>query len=141
LVKIRLARKGTRKRPFYRIVVAEEAYRRDGRFLEIVGTYDPLRKPAGIEVKSEAVLKWLSQGAQPTDTVRQILAKSGVWAHWRSVQSGAAELGGLSGRRTGEIERQRPPRPSKKTVARIAKTDEAPAAQGAAAEASQEKSG
>jgi small subunit ribosomal protein S16 len=139
LVKIRLTRKGTRKRPFYRIVAAEEAYRRDGRFLEILGTYDPLRKPAGVEVHSEAVLKWLSQGAQPSETVKRILAKTGVWAHWRSVQSGSAELGGLSGRRAGEMERQRPARPSKKAAARIAQPSEAAAETAAApAEASKE---
>jgi small subunit ribosomal protein S16 len=125
LVKIRLARTGSRKRPYYRIVAAEDSFRRDGRFLEILGTYDPLRKPAGIEVKSEAVLKWLSQGAQPSDTVKRILAKAGVWAHWRSVQNGSAELGGLTGRLTGEIERKRPPRPSKKAAARIAPAEEA----------------
>jgi small subunit ribosomal protein S16 len=135
LVKIRLARKGSHKRPFYRIVVAEESHRRDGRFIEIVGTYDPLSKPAGVEVKSEAVLKWLSQGAQPTDTVRRILANCGVWAHWRSVQAGQAELGDLTGRVTGELERKRTDRPSKKAVAKIAqKAEEAKAAAEAAPE-------
>jgi small subunit ribosomal protein S16 len=119
LVKIRLARKGNRKRPFYRIVVAEEAHRRDGRFIEIVGTYDPLRKPAGIEVDSGAVLKWLSQGAQPTDTVRRILAKTGVWAHWRATQNKEAELGGMTGRVSGGLERERTARPSKKSIAKV----------------------
>ena len=133
MVKIRLARKGSHKRPFYRIVVAEEAHRRDGRFIEIVGTYDPLKKPAGIEVKSEAVLKWLSQGAQPTDTVKRILAKAGVWEHWRSVQAGEAQLGDLTGRVSGELERTREERPSKKAVAKIA--EEAEAKKAAEAEA------
>ena len=142
MVKIRLARKGSRKRPYYRIVAAEEAYRRDGRFLEILGTYDPLKKPAGLEVKSEAVLKWLSKGAQPSDTVKRILAKAGVWAHWRAVQNGTAELEAMSGRLTGEIERQRPPRPSKKAAARIAPAEEAaPAAAAATADAAKETSG
>lgn len=120
MVKIRLARKGSHKRPFYRIVVAEESSRRDGRFIEIVGTYDPLKKPAGIEVNSEAVLKWLSQGAQPTDTVKRILAKTGVWKHWRAVQAGDAPLEEMTGRVTGELERQRAERPSQKAVAKIA---------------------
>jgi len=78
LVKLRLARMGNRKRPFYRVVAADEMARRDGRFIEIVGTYDPLANPAAIDVKSDVALKWLSKGAQPTDTVRRILAKSGV---------------------------------------------------------------
>ena len=136
MVKIRLARKGSHKRPFYRIVVAEEAHRRDGRFIEIVGTYDPLKKPAGIEVKSEAVLKWLSQGAQPTDTVRRILGKTGVWAHWRAVQAGDAQLGDMTGRVSGDLERKREERPSQKAVAKIA--EEAEAAKTAEAEAAEE---
>lgn len=138
MVKLRLARKGNRKRPFYRMVVAEDSHRRDGRFIEIVGTYDPLRQPATIEVESDAVLKWLSQGAQPTDTVRRILAKSGVWAHWRAVQEGKAELGDMTGRQSGTVEREKEERPSKKSVARIAeekakKEEEAKAAAEAAA--------
>lgn len=127
MVKIRLTRKGGHKRPFYRIVVAEEAHRRDGRFLEIVGTYDPLAQPAVIEVKSEQVLSWLSKGAQPTDTVRQILKKSGVWAHWRQVQEGKAEIGGLAGPVSGTVERTRQAKPSKKLVAKIAEEEAAKA--------------
>ncbi len=138
MVKIRLARKGNRKRPFYRVVVAEESSRRDGRFIEIVGTYDPLKKPAAIEVKSEAVLKWLSQGAQPTDTVKRILMKSGVWAHWRSVQAGEAELGGMTGKVEGTIERGRDSRPSSKAVAKIAE-EQAKAEEAAAAAAAEEE--
>jgi len=154
LVRIRLARMGSHKRPFYRIVVAEESHRRDGRFIEIVGTYDPLKKPAGVEVKSDAVLKWLSHGAQPTDTVRRILAKTGVWAHWRSVQAGQAQLGDLNGRLTGDLERKRAERPSKKAAAKITEEAEAvsgeadaespaeaPAEAEAEAEASEEKNG
>jgi small subunit ribosomal protein S16 len=110
------------------MVVAEDSSRRDGRFIEIVGFYDPLQKPASIEVKADAVLKWLSQGAQPTDTVRRILAKTGVWAHWRAVQAGQAELDGLSGRIAGTIERDREPKPSAKTATRIAAEAEAEAA-------------
>jgi small subunit ribosomal protein S16 len=119
LVKIRLARMGNRKRPFYRMVVAEDSHRRDGRFIEIVGTYDPLRKPAAIEVHSEAVLRWLARGAQPTETVRRILTKCGLWAHWRAVQEGKAALEEMSGPLTGTLERSRPRAPSKKTATRI----------------------
>ena len=93
--------------------------RRDGRFLEILGTYDPLKKPAASEVKSDAVLKWLANGAQPSDTVRRILAKTGVWAHWRAVQAGTAELAAMSDKRG--------PRPSKKKVGKVAKAEGAEA--------------
>jgi small subunit ribosomal protein S16 len=105
------------------MVAAEESSRRDGRFLEILGTYDPLKKPAAVEVKSDSVLKWLANGAQPSDTVRRILAKTGVWAHWRAVQAGTAELSAMSDRRTSVLERSRAPRPSKKAAAKIAKPE------------------
>ncbi len=74
-VKIRLARHGAKKRPFYRIVVAENEARRDGRFLEIVGTYNPLKEPADINLKGERIEYWLGQGATPTDTVKSLLKK------------------------------------------------------------------
>jgi small subunit ribosomal protein S16 len=70
---IRLARIGKKKRPFYRIVVTEKTRPRNGRFVEIVGTYDPLKKPAAIEMKDERVQYWLGKGAQPSDTVRSFL--------------------------------------------------------------------
>ncbi|MFQ5329745.1 MAG: 30S ribosomal protein S16 [Thermodesulfobacteriota bacterium] len=74
-VKIRLARFGSKKRPFYRIVVADARAPRDGAFKEIVGTYDPATEPAKIDVKGERILAWLSKGAEPTDTVRSLLKK------------------------------------------------------------------
>jgi len=132
LVKLRLARMGNRKRPFYRVVAADEMARRDGRFIEIVGTYDPLANPSAIDVKSDIALKWLASGAQPTDTVKRILAKSGVWAHWRAVQAGEAELGGMTDRVVGSIERGRAVRPSKKTIAKIAEDEKAKAEAAAA---------
>ncbi|HEX4074280.1 MAG TPA: 30S ribosomal protein S16 [Candidatus Acidoferrales bacterium] len=70
---IRLARMGKKKRPFYRVVVTEKTRPRNGRFVEIVGTYDPLKKPAAVEVDRERVAYWLSKGAQPSDTVRSLL--------------------------------------------------------------------
>ena len=73
MLMIRLARIGKKKRPFYRIVVTEKTRPRNGRFVEIVGTYDPLKKPAGIEMQEERVKYWLSKGAQPSDTVRSFL--------------------------------------------------------------------
>lgn len=77
-VKIRLARHGAKKRPFYRIVAAQNEAPRDGRFLEVLGTYNPLTEPATIEVKADRVKDWLARGAQPSDTVRSLLRKTGA---------------------------------------------------------------
>ena len=76
--KIRLARAGAKKRPFYQVVVADERCRRDGRFIENMGTYDPTKNPAVVKLNEEKILAWLGKGAQPTDTVRQILKKAGI---------------------------------------------------------------
>jgi small subunit ribosomal protein S16 len=70
---IRLARFGKKKRPFYRIIVTEKTRPRNGRFVEIVGTYDPLKKPAAIQLDNERVTYWIRRGAQPSDTVRSFL--------------------------------------------------------------------
>ena len=78
MVKIRLKRMGAKKTPFYRIVVADSRYPRDGRFIEQIGTYNPLTDPSTITVDNEKAAKWLSQGAQPTDTVKEILKISGA---------------------------------------------------------------
>jgi small subunit ribosomal protein S16 len=79
-VRIRLARHGAKKRPFYRIVVADSEKPRDGRFLEKVGTYDPLNEPAKITLNAERVKYWMGNGASPTDTVRSILKNEGLFA-------------------------------------------------------------
>ena len=77
-VKIRLARHGAKKRPFYRIVVADSEKPRDGRFLEIVGTYDPQPDPVKVTLKEERVKYWMDQGAKPSDTVRSLLKQPPV---------------------------------------------------------------
>ena len=77
-VKIRLRRMGAKKAPFYRIVVADSRYPRDGRFIEEVGYYDPTKEPSVIKVDKEKVEKWISSGAQPTDTVKALLKIEGV---------------------------------------------------------------
>ena len=77
-VKIRLARYGAKKRPFYRIVVADGRYPRDGRFLENVGTYNPMVEPNELSLKKERIEYWLGQGAKPTDTVNSLLKKEGL---------------------------------------------------------------
>ncbi|MCJ8499445.1 30S ribosomal protein S16 [Desulfatitalea alkaliphila] len=79
-VKIRLARHGAKKRPYYRIVVADSESPRDGRFLEKVGTYNPLLDPAEVTLNTDRVQYWLQQGATPTDTVKNLLKKQGVFA-------------------------------------------------------------
>ena len=77
MVKIRLKRMGAHKKPFYRVVVADSRTPRNGRFIEEIGTYNPLKDPAEINIDNEAAQKWLAKGAQPTDTVRALLKKSG----------------------------------------------------------------
>ena len=77
-VKIRLRRMGAKKAPFYRVVVADSRYPRNGRFIEEVGTYDPLTDPATVNIDAEAVKQWISNGAQPTDTVKALLKKSNI---------------------------------------------------------------
>lgn len=79
-VKIRLARHGAKKSPFYRIVVADSESPRDGRFLENVGTYNPLKEPAEVTLKSDRIEYWLGQGAVPTDTVKSLLKKEAATA-------------------------------------------------------------
>ncbi|MDD4681078.1 MAG: 30S ribosomal protein S16 [Clostridia bacterium] len=78
MVKIRLKRIGAKKRPFYRLVVADSRYPRNGRFLEEIGTYNPNTNPSEVKIDAEKARDWLSKGAQPTDTVRALLKKNGV---------------------------------------------------------------
>ncbi|MBR4296380.1 MAG: 30S ribosomal protein S16 [Clostridia bacterium] len=77
-VKIRLRRMGAKKAPFYRVVVADSRFPRDGRFIEEIGYYNPLTNPVDIKIDSEKAKKWISNGAQPTDTVKALLKKSGI---------------------------------------------------------------
>jgi small subunit ribosomal protein S16 len=77
MVKIRLARHGAKKKPFYRIVVADSRSPRDGRFIDLLGVYDPVKNPAVIQIKRDKLAKWLQHGAQPTDTVARLIKKAG----------------------------------------------------------------
>ncbi len=81
-VKLRLKRMGAKQKPFYRIVAADSRSPRDGRFIETVGTYNPIKKPAEITINEELALKWLKNGAIPTDTVRSIFSKNGIMAKY-----------------------------------------------------------
>lgn len=79
-VKIRLNRMGAKKKPFYRIVVADSRSPRDGRFIDIIGNYDPTKEPAIVNVDEDKALDWMGKGAQPTDTVRSLLSQKGIMA-------------------------------------------------------------
>ncbi len=77
-VKIRLRRMGAKKAPFYRVVVADSRFPRDGRFIEEIGTYNPMTEPAQISIDADKAKTWIKNGAQPTDTVKILLKKSGI---------------------------------------------------------------
>lgn len=77
-VKIRLRRMGAKKAPFYRVVVADSRFPRDGRFIEEIGHYDPTKDPAIVNIDAEKAKKWIGNGAQPTDTVKALLKKNGI---------------------------------------------------------------
>lgn len=87
-VKLRLLRMGAKKAPFYRIVAADSRAPRDGRFIELLGTYDPRTNPAKVTIKEEEVLKWLNNGAQPSDTVKKLLSKEGIIKKFADSKSG-----------------------------------------------------
>ena len=81
-VKLRLKRMGSKQKPFYRVVAADSRSPRDGRFIETVGTYNPIKNPAEVAIDEEKALKWLNNGAIPTDTVKTLLSKQGVMAKY-----------------------------------------------------------
>ena len=87
-VKIRLTRMGAKKAPFYRVVVADSRSPRDGRFIETVGTYNPLVDPAETKIDEEVAMKWLRNGATPTDTVRNIFSKVGIMKKFANEKQG-----------------------------------------------------
>ena len=85
-VKLRLKRMGSKQKPFYRVIAADSRSPRDGRFIETVGTYDPIKKENNVSIDEEKALKWLNNGAQPTDTVKSLLTKTGVWAKYKNTK-------------------------------------------------------
>jgi small subunit ribosomal protein S16 len=87
-VKIRLKRMGAKKSPFYRIVVADSRSPRDGRFIETVGTYNPVNQPAEVKIDEELALKWLQNGAKPSDTVRNLFSQQGIMEKFHNVKLG-----------------------------------------------------
>lgn len=84
-VKLRLKRMGSKQKPFYRIVAADSRSPRDGRFIETIGTYNPIKKDSdNVTIDEEKAMKWLKNGAQPTDTVKNILSQTGIWAKYKN---------------------------------------------------------
>ncbi len=90
-VRLRLRKTGRKNQPSYKVVAADSRSPRDGRFLETVGTYNPLRNPSEIKFNEEKAFKWLKRGALPTDTVRSLLRKSGLWYKWYLMKKGLDE--------------------------------------------------
>ncbi|WP_163101473.1 30S ribosomal protein S16 [Peribacillus alkalitolerans] len=86
-VKIRLKRMGAKKSPFYRIVVADSRSPRDGRYIEVVGTYNPVTQPAVVSINEELALKWLQDGAKPSDTVRNLFSNQGIMEKFHNVKN------------------------------------------------------
>ncbi|WLR52313.1 30S ribosomal protein S16 [Bacillus tianshenii] len=86
-VKIRLKRMGANKAPFYRVVVADSRSPRDGRFIEEIGTYNPLKQPAVVNIDEEAALKWLKDGAKPSDTVRNLFSNEGIMEKFHNAKN------------------------------------------------------
>ena len=101
-VRIRLARHGKKKAPFYRLVVADSRSPRDGRFIEQLGTYNPMTDPADIRVEEERAIHWLSKGALPSDTARALLRKAGVLDKFLSAKHGGGKSFGEPEAETGE---------------------------------------
>jgi len=83
-VKLRLKRMGSKQKPFYRIVAADSRSPRDGRFIEVLGTYNPLLKTDKVTLEEEKIVSWLKNGAEPTDTVKSILSNAGLWAKYKA---------------------------------------------------------
>lgn len=105
-VKLRLQRFGSKKRPYYRIVAAPNSKKRDGRFLEIIGLYHPLSEKEPVRLKKERILHWLNAGAQPSDTVKNIFSKEGLWKEFsssRSVKKKKAAAPKQATENTGEV--------------------------------------
>jgi len=115
--RIRLRRMGAKKRPFYRVVVADQRAPRDGRFIEIIGKYHPLNDPSVIEIDEARALHWLRVGAQPSSQVRNLMAKTGIWDTFTAERPGAAGTA------------PKPARPAKEKVSKKAQAKAAEAAE------------
>ena len=135
-VRLRLRRIGKKKAPMYQIVAADSRSKRDGRFLEVVGRYEPRQHPAAVQTRDARVLHWLSNGARPTDTVRSLLRSTGLWYRWTLKRNGlddarvATELEKWQMAQGMKRERaaQRKARRAQRRKSAVSKEGEAPAA-------------
>ena len=136
MVKIRLMRMGAKKRPFYRVVVADSRSPRDGRFIENIGRYHPLSDPSVIEIDEERALHWLGVGAQPTDSVRVLLDKAGIWAKFSSAPIEKPKAGArtAAARVSAAKAAAKAPAPAEPTAAKAPPADEPSAPEKPAAE-------
>lgn len=127
MVKIRLRRMGTKKRPFFRVVVADSRSPRDGRFIENIGKYHPMNDPSVIEIDEDRAMHWLGQGAQPSDPVRVLLEKVGIWEKFRPGE-------------TRRVREPKPPTPPKQPAGEEPPAQEAPVQEAPVEEAPVEES-
>jgi len=149
-VKIRLMRVGKKKQPTYRVVVADGRSPRDGRFIEIIGQYQPRQEPSHIDIDADSALAWLRKGAQPTEQVQKLLTQTGVWAQYESERSKPAvtkltRRGYVAGKVAPGVKQEKPAKaaadapaaaaPAEAAAPEEAPADEAPADDAPAAEA------
>jgi small subunit ribosomal protein S16 len=155
-VKIRLMRVGKKKQPTYRVVVADGRSPRDGRFIEIIGQYQPRQEPSVIDIDADSALAWLRKGAQPTEQVQKLLTQTGVWAQYESERSKPAvtqlsRRGYVTGKVAPGVKQEKPAKaaadapaadaPATETPAADAPATETPAADAPADDAPTEESG
>ena len=142
MVKLRLRRTGKKKQPFYKIIVADSRASRTGKFIEAIGHYNPRAHPMIIEVDESRLFVWLKQGAQPTDTLRSLLQRKGLWLKWGLMKKGAdeakiaAEFEKWQMLQAEKLQRDEE-RKARRKLARKKKASEAPAASAAAAPATE----
>lgn len=110
-VRLRLKRTGKKKQPSYRVVAVDSRKPRDGRVLEVIGTYDPRQEPSAISIVNERAVHWLSHGAQPSDTVSKLLTISGAWDEFRSQGSSGPADGGVDSAESASAEPASAPTP------------------------------
>lgn len=120
-VRIRMTRGGRKKRPFYRIVATERLSRRDGKYLELLGTFNPLVTPPEFKIKKENVLRWLLKGATASDTVRTLLQKNGIWADFAAQQKQVAAAD--AAKKPAKPAAEKKPKVAKPKAAKKAKAD------------------
>jgi small subunit ribosomal protein S16 len=129
-VKLRLRRMGNTNRPFYRVVAIDSRNRRDGRAIEELGHYDPIKRPAVVLLKEEAIFGWLRRGAEPSDTVRELMRTKGMLLKWELLQKGVSAEDAtrqVAAALDKQVPRAKRQRPSKKAVAKAAAPASAPA--------------